>query len=261
MRSSRLVGNLNGIFPLMKPHGITSAQLLNRLKERLLDGSQGSKKSPTLKMGHGGTLDSTATGVLVAGIGNECKKLKCFLDSDKVYLVRSQLGVATDTYNDIGQVTMEKLYEHVTADILQERLRQFEGRIKQVPPIYSALKKHGRRYSDWAREGVEIEIKPRIVHCYELKLTEFEPPYFSVSVTCGPGFYIRSLIHDLGQAVGSCAHVQDLQRTKQGPFHINDALCEDQWTAEHIKMSISKWKHKLNRYFNNYEFKVQHDKW
>ncbi|XP_066949033.1 pseudouridylate synthase TRUB1-like isoform X2 [Macrobrachium rosenbergii] len=246
--SGSLRKSLNGIFPVLKPHGITSAQLLNVIKEKLAEELSSGHKS-AMKMGHGGTLDSTATGIIVVGIGNDCKRLKVFLNSEKSYFVRGQLGIATDTYNETGQILMERRYDHVTENMLQERLKDFEGRIKQTPPVYSALKKDGKRYSDLVREGVELELKPRIVHCYELKLTEFNPPYFALTVSSGPGFYIRSLIHDLGQAVGSCAHVQELQRTKQGPFHIKDALSESQWNVEHISWCIGKWRGKLQSYF------------
>ncbi|XP_068239838.1 pseudouridylate synthase TRUB1-like isoform X1 [Palaemon carinicauda] len=252
--SRSLWRGLNGIFPVLKPHGVTSAQLLNNIKEKLTEEFCSGDKS-TIKMGHGGILDSTATGVLVVGIGKDCKNLKFFLNSEKCYFVRGQLGVATDTHNEIGQIMMERRYDHVTENMLQERLKDFEGRIKQTPPLYSALKKDGKRYSDLAREGIDIEIQPRFVHCYELKLSEFNPPYFALTVSCGPGFYIRSLIHDLGQVVGSCAHVRELQRTKQGPFHIKDALSENQWNVEHISWCIDKWRGKLKKYF------LSADKW
>ncbi|KAG7166975.1 tRNA pseudouridine synthase 1-like [Homarus americanus] len=198
MNQGRLRRALNGVFPVLKPHGVTSAQLLNQLKEKLAAEVTGILATHDIKLGHGGTLDSSATGVLTVGVGDGCRQLKCLLHGEKSYLARCQLGVATDTYNKRGKVVLEKQFDHITEDVLQERLHQFEGKIKQVPPLYSALKKNGRRYSDLAQEGVNFSIEPRTVHCYKLKLQDFEPPYFTLSIVSGPGFYVRSLVNDLG---------------------------------------------------------------
>ncbi|XP_066949035.1 pseudouridylate synthase TRUB1-like isoform X4 [Macrobrachium rosenbergii] len=157
--SGSLRKSLNGIFPVLKPHGITSAQLLNVIKEKLAEELSSGHKS-AMKMGHGGTLDSTATGIIVVGIGNDCKRLKVFLNSEKSYFVRGQLGIATDTYNETGQILMERRYDHVTENMLQERLKDFEGRIKQTPPVYSALKKDGKRYSDLVRYANQFPLQP-----------------------------------------------------------------------------------------------------
>ncbi|XP_042225550.1 probable tRNA pseudouridine synthase 1 isoform X2 [Homarus americanus] len=150
MNQGRLRRALNGVFPVLKPHGVTSAQLLNQLKEKLAAEVTGILATHDIKLGHGGTLDSSATGVLTVGVGDGCRQLKCLLHGEKSYLARCQLGVATDTYNKRGKVVLEKQFDHITEDVLQERLHQFEGKIKQVPPLYSALKKNGRRYSDLA---------------------------------------------------------------------------------------------------------------
>ncbi|XP_071520287.1 pseudouridylate synthase TRUB1-like isoform X2 [Panulirus ornatus] len=214
-----------------------------------------------IKIGHGGTLDTTATGVLTVGVGDGCSKLKCFLHGEKSYLARCQLGIATDTYNETGRIIMEKEFGHVTKDILQESLHQFQGRIKQTPPIFSALKRKGRRYSDLARDGVDFDIGPRVVHCYELKLLDFEPPNFTMTIVSGPGFYVRSLIHDLGQAVGSCAHLSGLQRTRQGPFTLHHSLHEDEWRLENVINNIARFRKKIDKYYKSYESNKRYDRW
>ncbi|XP_042858096.1 probable tRNA pseudouridine synthase 1 isoform X2 [Penaeus japonicus] len=234
MNSRIIIRTLNGVFPIIKPHGITSAEALNKIKQKLCQ---------------------------AVGIGDGCKKLKCLLHGEKHYIVQCQLGTATDTYNETGKVVMEIAYDHVTEELLKDSLKEFRGRINQLPPLYSALKLNGRRYSDLAREGVEVTIEPRRVFCYEAHLTSFSPPHFGLCVSTGPGFYIRSLIHDLGQAVGSCAHVRELQRTKHGPFTLSDALPEDRWNAEQIIQSIAKFRNIVNRYYKEYKMASWKDKW
>ncbi|XP_027237104.1 pseudouridylate synthase TRUB1 isoform X2 [Penaeus vannamei] len=260
MNTRKIIRRLNGVFPIAKPHGITSAEALNTIKQKLYEELE-IHKSGDIKLGHGGTLDSTATGVMAVGVGDGCKKLKCLLQGDKNYRVQCQLGIATDTYNETGKVMAEMAYDHVTEELLRDSLREFQGRIKQVPPLYSALKMNGRRYSDLAREGIEITIEPRRVFCYEVHLTSFTPPYFGLFVSTGPGFYIRSLIHDLGQAVGSCAHVRQLQRTKHGPFSLSDALPEDKWNAEQIIQSVTRFKNIVDKYYKEYKMAAWKDKW
>ncbi|KAK8753646.1 hypothetical protein OTU49_000853 [Cherax quadricarinatus] len=110
-------------------------------------------------------------------------------------------------------------------------------------------------------KGVNFTIEPRLVHCYELKLKSFEPPYFTVSVDTGPGFYVRSLINDLGLAVGSCAHVCELQRTKQGPFTLYHSLHKDQWTLKNVIQNIIKFRKTINIYYRNFELDKKGSGW
>ncbi|KAG0710700.1 putative tRNA pseudouridine synthase 1 [Chionoecetes opilio] len=212
------LSTLHGVFPILKPTRITSAQALNRLKEKLLTEIRGSTigdAQHTIKMGHGGTLDSCASGVL----------------------------------------------EHVTENVVKEKLSHFLGRIQQVPPAYSALKKDGKRYSDWTKEGVSLDIAPREVCCYELKLQDFTPPFFTLLVEAGSGFYVRSLVHDLGHAVGSCAHLTELERTKQGPLSLSDALTEHQWTLDAVTSSITKHSGSINKYYRSHQLTSKTDMW
>ncbi|XP_061562142.1 probable tRNA pseudouridine synthase 1 [Phycodurus eques] len=238
--------SLNGLFAIYKKRGPTSADVLNKLKETLLEeaglrtANPRKRKKQSLKMGHGGTLDSAASGVLVVGVGNGTKMLSTMLAGSKKYIAVAELGKATDTLDATGSVTQEKDFKHVTKLELEEKLNSFVGDIMQVPPLYSALKKDGQRMSVLLKKGHKVEAKPaRSVTVYNLTLQEFKLPFFTLDIECGGGFYVRSLVDDLGKALSSCAHVKELTRTKQGQFTLErHALHEEQWTLEHIVKSL-----------------------
>ncbi|XP_029383829.1 pseudouridylate synthase TRUB1 isoform X1 [Echeneis naucrates] len=238
--------SLNGLFAIYKKQGPTSADVLNKLKETLLKEAGAKNPNPrkrkkqSLKMGHGGTLDSAASGVLVVGVGNGTKMLSNMLTGSKKYVAVGELGKATDTLDATGSVILEKDFEHVTRQDIEEKLKSFTGDIMQVPPLYSALKKDGQRLSVLLKKGHSVEAKPaRSVTVYNLTLQEFRPPHFILDIECGGGFYVRSLVDDLGKALSSCAHVKKLVRTKQGQFTLEEhALHEEQWTLDHILHSL-----------------------
>ncbi|XP_077595741.1 pseudouridylate synthase TRUB1 [Stigmatopora nigra] len=238
--------SLNGLFAIHKKQGPTSADVLNKLKETLLKEAgvknlnPRKRKKQSLKMGHGGTLDSAASGVLVVGVGNGTKMLSTMLAGSKKYTAVGELGKATDTLDATGSVTEEKDFKHITHSDLEEKLKSFVGNIMQVPPLYSALKQDGQRLSVLLKKGQKVEAKPaRSVIVYNLILQEFKLPYFTLEIECGGGFYVRSLVDDLGKALSSCAHVKELIRTKQGQFTLEQhTLYEDQWTLEHIVKSL-----------------------
>ncbi|XP_069467997.1 pseudouridylate synthase TRUB1 [Ambystoma mexicanum] len=238
-KAARLL-SLSGLFPIFKPKGPTSAEYLNRLKEKLL-GEAGikhhgmKKKRQMLKMGHGGTLDSAASGILVVGIGKGTKMLTTMLTGSKKYTAVGELGKATDTLDALGKVTDEKPYGCITRADMEGILPKFVGDIMQVPPIYSALKKDGETLSSLAKQGKNVEAKPaRPVTVYSISLTAFQPPLFTLDVECGGGFYIRSLVDEIGKELSSCASVKDLTRTKQGQFTEEDAVPEENWTIDGI---------------------------
>uniref|UniRef100_A0A672GUF2 Pseudouridylate synthase TRUB1 n=1 Tax=Salarias fasciatus TaxID=181472 RepID=A0A672GUF2_SALFA len=234
--------SLNGVFAVYKKQGPTSADVLNALKEALLkeagvrNPNPRKRKKQSLKMGHGGTLDSAASGVLVVGVGNGTKMLSRMLTGSKKYVAVGELGKATDTLDATGSVVLESSFEHISSRDMEEKLKTFTGDIMQVPPLYSALKKDGQRLSVLLKKGQQVEAKPaRQVSVYRLSLQDFNPPLFTLDIECGGGFYVRSLVDDLGKALSSCAHVKQLIRTKQGPFTLQDhVLHEDQWTLEHV---------------------------
>ncbi|XP_060795905.1 probable tRNA pseudouridine synthase 1 [Neoarius graeffei] len=234
--------SLNGMFAIYKKVGPTSTEVLNTLKQRLLKEAGVDKpnsrkrKKQVIKLGHGGTLDSAASGVLVVGIGEGTKMLTSMLAGSKKYTAVGELGKSTDTFDATGNVVREESYDHITREAFEEKLKQFTGEIMQVPPLYSALKKDGKRLSTLLKEGVEVEAKPaRPVTVYNLSLQDFNPPLFTLDVECGGGFYVRSLVDDLGTALSSCAHVRELTRTKQGQFTLHEhVLREERWTFQDI---------------------------
>ncbi|XP_059180424.1 probable tRNA pseudouridine synthase 1 [Centropristis striata] len=238
--------SLNGLFAIYKKQGPTSAEVLNNLKEVLLkeagvrNPNPRKRRKQSLKMGHGGTLDSSACGVLVVGVGNGTKMLSTMLSGSKKYVAVAELGKATETLDASGSVVLEKDFEHITRLDIEEKLKAFTGDIMQVPPLYSALKKDGQRLSVLLKNGHKVEAKPaRPVTVYNLTLQEFNSPLFTLAIECGGGFYVRSLVDDLGKALSSCAHVKELTRTKQGQFTLEEhALQEEQWTLEHILSSL-----------------------
>ncbi|MBN3273256.1 TRUB1 synthase, partial [Polyodon spathula] len=212
-----------------KKAGPTSADVLNTLKEKLLQ-EAGLKQNPKkrkghiLKVGHGGTLDSSAWVriFIVVGIGKGTKMLGNMLSGSKKYTTVGELGKATDTLDATGTGTEEKVYDHITKDEFEESLEKYIGNIMQVPPLYSALKKDGQRRT-----------------VYSISLQEFKPPVFTLDVECGGGFYIRSLVNDIGKDLSTCAYVKDLIRTKQGPFTLQEhVLHEDKWTIDAVAQSI-----------------------
>nr|XP_056706438.1 pseudouridylate synthase TRUB1 [Euleptes europaea] len=244
MAAAKLL-SFSGLFAVYKPKGPTSADVLNHLKAKLLAEAglpKPSRKTRNhiLKIGHGGILDSAATGVLVVGIGKGTKMLSSILAGSKKYIAIGQLGKATDTFDSSGKVTEEKPYHQVTEEDLENILQKFTGSIMQVPPLYSALKKDGQRLSTLVKKGEAVEAKPaRPVIVYSLSLRNFTPPFFTLDVECGGGFYVRSLVNDIGRELSSCASVQELTRTKQGPFTLEGhALYEDKWTIDEIAQSL-----------------------
>uniref|UniRef100_A0A9J8AKB0 tRNA pseudouridine(55) synthase n=1 Tax=Cyprinus carpio carpio TaxID=630221 RepID=A0A9J8AKB0_CYPCA len=238
--------SFNGIFAIYKKQGPTSADVLNTLKKALLKEAGVANPNPRkrnkqpLKIGHGGTLDSNASGVLVVGIGEGTKMLTTMLAGSKKYRAIGELGKATDSLDVTGNVIEEKSYDHITKEAFEEKLKQFTGEIMQVPPLYSALKKDGKRMSVLLKQGQEVEAKPaRPVTVYSLSLQDFSPPYFTIDVECGGGFYVRSLVDDLAKALSSCAHIKELTRTKQGQFTLEEhALKEDRWTLTDISQAL-----------------------
>ncbi|KAG8227218.1 hypothetical protein J437_LFUL003424 [Ladona fulva] len=239
----------NGVFAVHKEKNLASTETVEIIKSILASDFP----IDILKVGHGGVLDKTATGVLVLGLCNGCKILPKFLHGTKNYEVKGRLGISTSTYNETGEIVDQLPYDHVTKDDLSKCLNRFIGDIKQTPPAYSSLKLNGRRYSDLAREGIEVPLKPRPVKCYSLTCSSFEPPYFSLSLKCGSGFYVRSLIHDIGKAVGSCAHVVELHRTQHGVFKDDEALVRDKWTTKEILRSIQAAKRKHKNLFSKFD--------
>lgn len=209
---------IDGILNVNKSEGKTSFAVIAWL--RRLTGEK--------RIGHTGTLDPIATGVLPTCFGQGTRVIQFLTNSSKTYVAEIELGIATDTFDREGKVIQRGDPRAVTAAQIEEALAAFHGSIQQVPPIYSALKHHGRRYYELARAGIPIRPKPRQVEITSLELMSCELPLVTIKVECGKGTYIRSLAHDLGQHLGCCGHLRNLTRLRCGPFHIEDALALSQ---------------------------------
>jgi tRNA pseudouridine55 synthase len=198
-----------------------------------------------IKVGHGGTLDPLAEGVLVIGIGSGTKILTHYLSGSKSYEAGGKFGFETNTLDLEGNVTKTADFEHITHELVEESLGKFVGKIDQIPPIFSAIRKNGKRLYEQAREGKsedDVEIDSREVEVHELKYIPNEDdglPSFNLSVQCGGGTYIRSLIRDIGYDLDSVATMTRLVRTKQGPFTLNDAIHREDWSPETIYAAVA----------------------
>ena len=203
----------DGILNLNKPRGPTSHDVIDRI--RALTGIR--------RVGHAGTLDPLATGVLLVCIGRATRVAEYLMDSHKIYRARVRLGIATDTYDAEGQVipsvdSVDPI--EISRAEVETALVRFRGTIEQVPPMYSALKHKGEPLHKLARRGVEVKREPRQVEIPCLALTEWKPPECTLEMTCSPGTYVRALAHDLGQALGCGAHLTGLVRLASGGFRL-----------------------------------------
>jgi tRNA pseudouridine55 synthase len=202
-----------GILNLDKPRGPTSHDIVSRVR----------RLTNVRRVGHAGTLDPLATGVLLVCIGRATRVSEYLMAGQKVYRAQVHLGISTDTYDAEGQIVEESPL-NVNRSRVEVALAQFRGTISQVPPMYSAIKRHGTPLYRLARQGVEVQRDPRSVEIYRLELTGWEPPLCNLEVTCSSGTYVRALAHDLGQALGCGAHLSGLTRLASGGFHVKDAV-------------------------------------
>ncbi len=213
-----------------KPKGWTSFDAVNKIKN-LVRRKYDLKK---FKIGHSGTLDPMATGLLVICTGIFTKKLEGIIGKDKVYIAEITLGIETDTYDAEGTIVAEKEAPIIDTEELDTLLQTFVGDLQQYPPAFSAIKKNGVPLYELARAGKEVITEPRQVTVYEIKLLSFEENKLSISVHSGKGFYVRSLAHDIGERLGCGAHLSALQRTAVGDFKLEDA-----WSMDALAQKIS----------------------
>lgn len=203
-----------------KPYGLTSFQVVGRVRWQLCH-KLGVKK---LKVGHAGTLDPLATGVLVVCTGRATKDIEKLQYQTKEYVATMCLGATTPSFDLEHPVDKTYPTAHITKELVESVLKRFIGRIEQIPPQYSACKVDGKRAYDSARKGVEIELKPKILQIDEIELTDFCMPYITVRVVCSKGTYIRALARDIGLALESGAHLTALRRTRVGNVRVEDCL-------------------------------------
>jgi len=202
---------MDGILFVDKPKGLTSFGVVERIKKRF-----------KVKVGHTGTLDPLATGLLVVLTGKRTKDASLFLKLDKAYEVKAILGIETDTFDSEGRVLWRSDNE-VTREELERVLKEFHGDIWQTPPLFSAKKMDGRKAYQLARKGVSVDIPPKKVSIYSLELKRFQFLYFAFACDVSSGFYVRSLVHDIGEKLGVGATVVEVRRTRVGPYHVEQA--------------------------------------
>jgi len=211
---ARQPAHVHGIFNIDKPAGMTSHDVVDAVR-RLVGQRQ---------VGHAGTLDPLATGVLVVCLGNATRLIEFMVGHDKEYRVTIRLGVETDTYDAEGAVVRESPVPSLTQEQLRHVLARFVGEIEQRPPRYAAVRHRGKRLYEWARAGVQVEPELRRVTVYALELEAWTPPDLTLRVVCSAGTYVRSLAHDLGRALGTGGHVRSLRRLASGPFRVESAV-------------------------------------
>ena len=228
-------GHISGLLNINKPKGITSHDVVARVRK--LTGQR--------KVGHAGTLDPMATGVLLLCLGQATRLIEYLMAGRKQYRATICFGVTTDTLDAEGQVTATNDPSSLTETHLRKLLPRFLGEIEQTPPIFSAIKKDGQPLYKRARAGQKLKTSPRRVLIDSLTWVTWQLPYLTLDVVCSPGTYIRSLARDLGEAAGSGAHLSQLTRTASGNWSLANAISLDQLERE-TKMDRSAWQKHLH---------------
>lgn len=205
---------INGFVVIDKPAGITSHDVVSRVR-RILG---------TKKVGHTGTLDPFATGVLPVAVNDGTKTIPFLDEGSKTYEALLRLGVSTDTLDMTGTILSESDPSSITSEQFISSFVNFTGAISQIPPMYSAIKQNGQPLYKLARQGVEVERKVRNIEIYSLELLSFDLPLAAIRVVCSRGTYVRSLADDIGCQLGCAAALQELRRTASGPFRIENAV-------------------------------------
>jgi tRNA pseudouridine55 synthase len=198
----------------------TSFDVVNKVRYDLCQ-KLGIKK---LKVGHAGTLDPLATGVIVLCTGKATKKIESIQASEKEYLATLQIGATTPSFDLETAEDSTSDYHHVTKELLQEVIQEFIGNIEQVPPVFSAVKVKGKRAFDYARNGEKVKLQPKKIVIHKIEIEEFELPVVKLRITCGKGTYIRALARDIGEALKCGAYLTALERTRVGEYKLCNAF-------------------------------------
>ncbi|MBN2668908.1 MAG: tRNA pseudouridine(55) synthase TruB [Bacteroidales bacterium] len=198
----------------------TSFDLVNKTRN-LIKKTFNIKK---IKVGHAGTLDPLASGLMIICTGKFTKKINEFQDLDKTYRTTIKLGESTPSFDTETEVDITLPVDHINLELVKQTLQQFVGKQEQVPPIYSAINIDGKRAYQIARKGETRELKSRSINIYNIEILEFNLPNLSIEVTCSKGTYVRALARDVGEALNTVAHITSLERTKIGNMNLNEAI-------------------------------------
>lgn len=207
-----------------KPYRWTSFDAVKRLRGAV----QRRLNAKRFKVGHAGTLDPLATGVLLVCTGRATKRIAELQEGMKEYVAEITFGATTPSYDLEKEIDATYPWEHITPELIAETLPKFQGHVMQVPPVFSAVKVDGKRAYNYARKGKEVEIKAKPLEIKELEVLSWEAPKLTLRVLCSKGTYIRALARDLGEAMNSGAHLTALRRTRVGDYTIDDAMSLDQ---------------------------------
>lgn len=222
---------MDGLILINKQKGFTSHDVVNVIR----------KKLNTKKVGHTGTLDPNATGVLPILIGKGTKISKYLMEHDKTYIATIKLGEKTDTGDSEGQVIEEKsIPKDLRKEDINDVLQNFFGKQKQVPPMYSAIKINGKKLYEYAREGKEVKLEAREIEIYKIELLEYQNNKIKFEVECSKGTYIRTLCEDIAKKLGTVGYMEELQRTKVNNFRIEDSILLDDITLENAEKNMIK---------------------
>lgn len=201
-----------------KPYEWTSADVVRKIKFQLRKCGH-----PKIKIGHAGTLDPLATGILLVCIGRATKQVEKLQAEEKEYVAELELGATTPSGDMEHEIDERYATEHITREKVEEALRSLCGEREQLPPLYSAKKVQGVRAYEFARAGEEVELKKALINIYEMELVEYNLPYIKIRVRCSKGTYIRSLAFEIGERLDSGAYLRSLRRTRSGGFVVEKA--------------------------------------
>ncbi len=202
-----------GIISINKPLGMTSFHVVHLVR----------KWTNFEKVGHAGTLDPMATGVLLLCLGRATKQVSKLMEWEKTYIGTIKLGTSTETDDSEGEVLFRHKVDDFSTEMIIETLEKFCGRIHQTPPMYSAIKKDGKRLYKLARKGIHIQREPREVHVHRIDLLEWNNPKLTIQITCSKGTYVRALARDIGNHLGTGAFLSSLKRIRIGPHKLEEA--------------------------------------
>lgn len=242
---------VHGIINVYKEKGFTSHDVVAKLR-----GIVGQKK-----IGHTGTLDPDAVGVLPVCLGKGTKLCDMLTDKDKTYETVMLLGVTTDTQDISGEIREEKSPRLLSEAQVKEAVQSFVGEYRQIPPMYSALKVNGRKLYELAREGIEVERKARQVHIYDIRILEINMPRVRMEVKCSKGTYIRTLCHDIGEKLECGACMEELIRTQVGVFSISDSVTLAQISERKVSSSLEEMIVPVDEMFSAYKRAVITKTW
>lgn len=212
----------------------TSFDVVNKVRYELCR-KLGVKK---LKVGHAGTLDPLATGMIILCTGKSTKLIESIQTQEKEYLATLKIGATTPSFDLETKEDSQADFSHVTRQLLEDALKQFIGETEQVPPVFSAVKVKGKRAFDYARNGEEVELRAKKIVIHKIEIEEFDLPTIKIRVTCGKGTYIRALARDIGESLKCGAYLTALERTRIGKYELKDAFTVE-YFLENIKLDVS----------------------